>query len=155
LHPVVGEPVEFTVADPSGNLIFRKRDVTSAYGLASADCLLADEAAEGAYRIECRVGDSTAARSVEVQKYTLPKFKVSLELERPFYAPGETVKGTVNAAYFFGKPVVEGNVELQALAMDATQAELASLLLKTDANGKIPFEFTLPKELVGQPRESG
>src|SRR5580704_13172651 len=64
LKPVAGGDVTITVADPKGNIIFRRRDVTSRYGIASADCALADEILLGTYRIECRVGDTTSSTAV-------------------------------------------------------------------------------------------
>ncbi len=112
LKPVAGGEVTFTVADAKGNVIFRRRDVTSRYGIASADCPLADEIVQGTYRIDCRVGDTTSATAVEVKKHVLPKFKIAIDADRPFYQPGEMLKGTVQADYFFGKPVANATVRV-------------------------------------------
>ena len=76
LKPVAGHAVAYAIRDPKGNVIFRKRDVTSRFGIASADCPLADEIAEGAYQVECQVGDTMSTATVEVKKYALPKFKI-------------------------------------------------------------------------------
>ena len=48
----------FPLADPKGNVIFRKRDVTSRFGIAAIDCPLATEINEGAYQIQSKVGDT-------------------------------------------------------------------------------------------------
>ena len=112
LKPVAGGEVTFSVADPKGNVIFRRRDVTSRYGIASADCALAEEIVQGTYRIDCRVGDTTSATVVEVKRHVLPKFKIALDADRPFYQPGEQVKGSVQADYFFGKPVANATVRV-------------------------------------------
>ena len=113
LKPVAGQAVSYTVADPKGNLIFRTRDVTSRFGIASADCPLAEEIAEGGYRVECRLGDTTSAATVEVRKYVLPKFKIDLSLDEPYYQPGQKLRGTLDVRYFFGKPVAGAEVEIE------------------------------------------
>ncbi|MCU0875764.1 MAG: MG2 domain-containing protein, partial [Pirellulaceae bacterium] len=103
--PVAGREVLFSAKDPKGNVIFRQRDVTSRFGIAAADCPLAVEIADGAYQLQCEVGDTNSTVTVEVKKYVLPKIKLDVDLDRPFYEPGARVRGTVQAAYFFGKPV--------------------------------------------------
>ena len=112
LKPVAGRNVSYAIRDPKGNVIFRKQDVTSRFGIASADCPLADEISEGAYQVECQVGDTTSTVSVEVKKYVLPKFKIELSLDQPYYEPGQKARGTVAARYFFGKPVADAEVEI-------------------------------------------
>jgi hypothetical protein len=113
LRPLAGNSVVFTVTDPKGNVIFKQTDLTSRFGITSADCPLAREVIEGDYRIRCTVGSTTSDVTVKVEKYVLPKFKVAVTLDKSFYAPGETVRGTLQADYFFGKPVADGTVEIE------------------------------------------
>ena len=112
LKPVAGHNVSYAIHDPKGNVIFRKQDVTSRFGIASADCPLADEIIEGPYQIQCQVGDTTSDVTVEVKKYVLPKFKIEISLDQPYYQPGQKAHGTVDARYFFGKPVEDAEVEI-------------------------------------------
>jgi uncharacterized protein YfaS (alpha-2-macroglobulin family) len=147
--------VTFSITDPKGNVIFKKQDVTSKYGIASTDCPLASEILEGRYDIDCKIGDTSSKRSVEVKKYVLPKFKVDVALDQPYYRPGQKVKGTVRADYFFGKPVAEGTVAIEAVTADAEKKTLAKFDRTADKDGKAEFEFTLPRELIGRPQESG
>ena len=56
--PVAGQEAVFSVTDPKGNVIFRKRDVTSRFGICSTDCPLADEILEGPYQLRCELGDT-------------------------------------------------------------------------------------------------
>ncbi len=51
LKPVAGEELLFTITDPAGNVIFKQRDLTSRFGLASADCQFAGEIIEGGYQV--------------------------------------------------------------------------------------------------------
>src|SRR5205085_6413847 len=110
LYPVAQEPVTFSVSDPKGNKIFLRREMTSRFGIAAADCPLVEEGTEGPCRVECQVGESRSSVLVEVKKYVLPKFKVGVVLDRPFYQPGQMIRGTVQADYFFGKPVAAARV---------------------------------------------
>jgi hypothetical protein len=155
LKPVAGQDVKFSITDPKGNVVFKKQDVTSKYGIASAECPLASEILEGRYDIDCKIGDTSSKRSVEVKKYVLPKFKVDVALDQPYYQPGQKVKGTVRADYFFGKPVAEGTVAIEAVTADAGKKTVAKFDRTTDKGGKAEFEFTLPKELIGREQDSG
>ncbi|MFQ5731742.1 MAG: MG2 domain-containing protein [Planctomycetaceae bacterium] len=152
LKPVAGREVNFSVTDPKGNVIFRRRGVTSNFGIASADCPLADEILHGSYRIECRVGDTTSAAAVDVRKYVLPKFKLNVELDKPFYQPGDVVRGTVTAAYFFGKPVAKGTVRVEPITTDVGPAKLPVVNATTNAKGVAEFSFRIPENLVGRPQ---
>ena len=153
--PVAGEAIEFSVADPKGNVIFRKRDVTSRFGIAAIDCPLATEINEGAYQIQSKVGDTSSQMTVEVKKYVLPKFKINVDLDRPYYEPGQKVRGTISARYFFGKPVRDGEIEIDVASAVFAANSFAHLTARTDASGIAKFEFVLPDTLAGRPQDSG
>ena len=84
LTPADGKPAVFTISDPKGNVIFKKEEPTSRFGIASADCPLAQEILEGPYAVACKVGDVGSRLTVEVQKYVLPKFNVGVQLRTRF-----------------------------------------------------------------------
>ncbi len=155
LRPIAGRAVSFSVADPKGNTIFHHSDVTSRFGIASIECPLADEITEGAYQVKCEVGDTQSSLALDVRKYVLPKFKLEVTLDRTYYEPGQKISGTVQADYFFGKPVVgaEERVDLQTADFTATDSQ--PVTAKTDDSGKAAFEFALPVSLVGRPRDGG
>ena len=153
--PVAGEKAVFSVTDAKGNVIFRKRDVTSRFGISSTDCPLAGEILEGTYQLACEVGDTKSAISVEVKKYVLPKFKIAVELDEPFYQPGQKVRGTLSAQYFFGKPLANAEVKVEVLANDVAAGRIAETTAKTDAQGRAAFDFVLPQSLVGRPQDEG
>jgi type II secretory pathway pseudopilin PulG/5-hydroxyisourate hydrolase-like protein (transthyretin family) len=150
LKPIAGREVEYSITDPKGNCIFRTRDVTSRFGIASTECLLADLINEGTYQIECRVGDTISTASVEVKKYVLPKFRIDVELNEPYYQPGQRVKGTVRAEYFFGKPVEDAAVELKVETFDVEPDVISEKVLQTGPDGEAAFEFMVPASLVGR-----
>ena len=152
LKPVAGEDVTFTIADPRGNLIFKQKGKSSDYGIAAADCTLATEILEGPYAIACKVGDMESKRTVTVQKYVLPKFKVEIAGLQDFYAPGETIRGRVQADYFFGEPVVGGEVKLTLVGRGLPSLAQPTKIAPTDGDGKAAFAVKLPAQVSGDGR---
>lgn len=64
----------------------------------------------------------------------------------------------MQADYFFGKPVADGEVQLDLGAEEAGFRALEKQSLRTDKDGKARFEFVLPvvlKELAGREQNSG
>jgi hypothetical protein len=151
LRPVAKEQAVFTLIDPRGNVLFKETHRTSAHGISSASCELAHEIQEGGYTIVCKVGDTESKLSVEVKRYVLPKFQVSAKLDRPYYAPGQTVRVEVKAAYFFGKPVADGAVDLILIDNIPGDAKPITAKGKTDDKGDLNLTFALPKVLTGNP----
>ena len=155
LKPVIGERVAFSVTDPKGNVVFRKTDLSSKFGIASTDCTLATEILEGPYAIDCRVGETASQRTVQVEKYVLPKFKVAVALDKPFYAPSDEVRCRIQSDYFFGKPVAGGTVKVEVRGSDVQAYEIATLDGKTDEQGHAELTFRLPRQMLGRPQDDG
>jgi alpha-2-macroglobulin-like protein len=155
LKPVAGQDALFTIADPKGTIIFKRRDLTSAYGIAAIDCPLATEIIEGPYTIACKIGDTESKATVEVHKYVLPKFKVDVELDQPFYQPGQTLRGKVRASYFFGKPLAKAAVKIELVTTDTGANVPRKLDLHMDEKGESAFSMALPTSLVGVEQHSG
>ncbi|MEM1184202.1 MAG: alpha-2-macroglobulin family protein [Planctomycetota bacterium] len=155
-RPLAGEAVKFELTDPKGNLIFRERTIASAFGIASTECRLAALLNEGDYTLRCTVGDSTSERAVRVERYTLPKFKVSTELDRAFYLPFDVVRGTVHAEYFFGEPVAQGGVSVEMhaeVAGESRRVGTAGVVL--DGQGRADFSIPMPDRLIGTASDDG
>jgi len=154
LKPVAGQEAVFTITDPRGNVIFKRQGATSAFGITAADCPLAGEVNEGPYTIACKIGDTDSRLTVDVKKYVLPKFKIDAAGLAPYYQPGQTVEGKLSAAYFFGGPVANGQVEVIVRA-GAFPEPLQRLHLTTDAAGQASVRFDLPKQLAGREQDGG
>ena len=144
LRPLADQTAEFRVYDARGNLIFKHSAPTGKFGIAAADCPLIPDCLQGAYRIECRAGEAVGQATVEVMRYVLPKFQVTVATDRPLYASGDRVTGTVTARYFFGKPVADADVVL-SVAGDRGGELTPDLALRTDADGAARFAFPLPQ----------
>ena len=161
LRPVQRRPVQIRIKDPLGNVVFSQTKQTSRFGVASADFALAGEINLGSYTIEARVeGAGEHARStrrVEVKRYTLPRYALSIETERKYYRPGEVVRGTVRGRYFFGKPLAGATASLSyySSAWTGGGATGLNILAQTkdcsrgcgclDRQGRCTFEIKLDR----------
>jgi len=163
---IADQPITLEVEDGKGNKVFKKRDRTDRFGIASADFELADEVNFGPYHIRAILGDadspSTQEKTVTVDRYTLPKFKVEVELsgdaakqQSSYYSPGETVSGKITARYLFGKPLTNAEVTVVLTTFDVQAVELGRLSGKTDAEGHFPFSSKLPDFFAGRSTQQG
>lgn len=165
-HAAAEKKLTFEVEDSRGNKVFKKTTQTDGFGVASAEFDLADEVNLGTYHLRALMGnpDSPAAHAeiaLNVERYVLPKFKVSVEFNskdgkpRRDYRPGEHVTGTVQSNYFFGKPVDHGPVTITISGADVSAFEAASSTGKTDADGAYRFDLRLPDYFAGRGSNQG
>ncbi|MGQ9524589.1 MAG: alpha-2-macroglobulin family protein [Armatimonadota bacterium] len=154
LSAMAGQPILIQVEDSKGNKVFKKRDTTSEFGVAYAEFQLADEINLGSYRITATVGKDIAERVVKVDRYVLPKFRVTLKPDKTFYMPGDILTGDVQADYFFGKPVA-GRVEVRLATFDVGFNDFAVVEGTLDASGHFQFTQKLPTFFAGVPLEQG
>ncbi len=155
LRAVADHPITLEVSDAKGNKVFKQELTTGDFGIAATDFRLADEVNMGRYTIRALLGEDRAEKTVTVERYVLPKFKVNLDLDKDYYLPGETVEGTVQADYFFGKPVTEGEVTVTLSTFDVELTEFQKISGTTDRDGAYKFEARLPEHFVGTPLEQG
>ena len=155
LTPARGATVDFLVEDPKGNKVFRQSVTASDFGIAAADFTLADMVNQGNYKLSVSIGDTRSEKTVEVRPYVLPKFGVNVTTSQSFYLPGQRVEGVVQADYFFGKPVAEGEVQIVGSVWDVERTVVVDLHGQTDENGTYEFSFDLPEYFAGSGLESG
>lgn len=153
--PLTDEDVLFEVSDARGNKVFKEVAQTNAFGIVATRFMLAAKVNMGNYKILLTAGDNQVEKTIKVDRYVLPKFKLDLQLDREFYRPGGTLEATVQARYFFGKPV--GRAHVKATIFDYQGQWVADREITGEANdeGIFHFEYQLPQRLVGQPVENG
>jgi uncharacterized protein YfaS (alpha-2-macroglobulin family) len=160
------QPITIEVEDAKGNKVFKRQGRTDNFGIAAADFELADEVNFGPYHVRAILGQPdalyTQEKTVTVDRYVLPKFKVEIELSRDagrqqqsYYAPGETVAGKVQAHYLFGKPLANATVTVVLKSFDVEAAEIGRMIGQTDAEGRFSFTSKLPDFLAGRSTEQG
>jgi len=156
----------FEVEDSRGNKVFKKVTETDKFGVASAEFGLADEVNLGTYHLRALMGEAeaptnTAEIALNVEQYVLPKFKVAIDFggkenkSKRGYRPGDHVKGTVRANYFFGKAVDGAEITVKGSSMDVSVFEVGSVQGKTDRDGAYQFDLKLPAYFAGRPLTQG
>ncbi len=154
-RPAANTDTTLEIEDAKGNKVFKKIGKTSPFGIVSADFQLADEISMGQYKIRTTVGNTDEEKTVTVDRYVLPKFKIAVKTDHEYYTPGQAMSGNINTDYIFGKPVVGGTVEVKLSTYDVTFSEFATVSGKTDGEGHFHFDQTLPAHFVGQPLDQG
>lgn len=154
LAPVANTPLVLEVEDSKGNKVFKRKVTTSSFGVASAQFQLADEINMGSYRVRAILGNTVSEKSVTVDRYRLPRFKVTVKTNQTYYLPGQTLEGEVQADYFFGKPV-QGKVKVVLSRFEAGWNDFAKVEGNLDANGHFSFSVPLPQFFAGLPLTQG
>jgi uncharacterized protein YfaS (alpha-2-macroglobulin family) len=153
--PLTGQPVLFEIEDGKANKIFKRTLTSDNYGLAATQFTLGQVLNLGTFKVRVTVGADISEKTVEVSRYALPKFKVDVSADKPFYTPGAVATGTIAANYFFGKPLQGAEVQIEAATMDIGQTVFKKVIGKTDAQGHYAYSVTLPAQLVGLPINDG
>ena len=112
--------------------------------MASLDFQLASEASSGSYKISASLGSVTSEKTVNVEFYVLPEFDMNFSTDKTFYRPGEIVSGSLQADYFFGKPVANSIIKIEGYTFDFEKNTTFSLEGQTDDTGYFEFELQLP-----------
>ncbi len=155
MRTIGGRKTVIEVQDSKGNKIFKKVGETSEFGIFSADFILADQVNTGSYTISAYVGDTVSERTVIVERYKLPKFKINLRIDKGFYLPGQMVSGIASAQYTFGKPVAGGKIKITASEFIERLRPFEIIEGELNEDGDFPFEFRLKGNFVGSQLNQG
>jgi len=98
------------ITDQNNNEILNKELPISPRGSFSGEVDLPANAPLGFYSVAATIGGAVARGSFEVAEYKKPEFKVKVTTPKNFVPVGEKTKFTVEAKYFFGAPVANGDV---------------------------------------------
>ena len=153
--PVTGADSLFEIADAKGNKIFKKSIKSDTFGIAATDFRLGDVVNQGTFKVSCTVQGQATEKSVEVSRYALPKFQIGAVVDRTWYSPGDTVLGSIDATYFFGKPVAASDITIDVSSLDVGATALGRIVGKSDASGHFTYSYALPKSLIGLPLQQG
>ncbi len=153
--PLANVPVLLEVEDGKGNKIMKRALTSDDYGIASTSLELGQVLNTGTFAVRATVSGKATEKSVEVYRYSLPKFKSDVSTDRAWYSPGDSLQGSLDAGYFFGKPVSDAEVVIEALTLDIGETLFARTQGRTDADGHFSFSVTLPSSLAGLPLDQG
>jgi hypothetical protein len=125
---------------PSHHTLFQKTLKSNSYGVAIYSFELDSESELGAYSIVIQKDEVITTTDIRVDKYEKPAYRVGIELDKEYVAPGQKISGTLSAIYYFGKPVIQGQVELLI-------GDITTLTGVTDEDGMWQFSYRLPSSL--------
>ncbi|MFH0860142.1 MAG: alpha-2-macroglobulin family protein [Candidatus Altiarchaeota archaeon] len=128
------------ILDAKGIKIFKKNITSNDFGVATFELPLAIDLNFGTWKIYSESGSSKTNIDILVEKYVLPKFKVTIDLPREWFLVGEKITGKVSADYFFGKNV-EGEVKIDTYKYVGEWIKYTTYTADLE-NGST--EFTLP-----------
>jgi hypothetical protein len=155
LDAASGKSLTLSVEDAKGNKVFKKVIETDRFGVASSDFQLADEVNMGDYRIRAEMERESVEKTVNVKRYVLPKFKITLKTNKDYYLPSERMEGDLQVKYFFGKPVDGGKVKVTLSKFDVGFEAFQEISGECDSEGNYHFDAKLPDHFVGTPLEQG
>lgn len=153
--PVTDTPVLLEIEDGKGNKILKRTVDSDDYGIAATTFRLGSVLNMGTFKVRATVDGRSTERSIDVSRYVLPKFKVGITPDKSWYAPGETLTATISAGYFFGKPVANADVLVEAATLDIGETVFRQVQGKTDDSGEFTVSVELPSSLAGLPLEQG
>ncbi len=135
----VEQDILVEITDAKGIKVFKEEMSSNEYGVASFDLPLASELNLGTWKIKATAGDSISNVDIQVDKYVLPKFDVTVSTPRDWFLVSDRITGTVSSSYFFGKDV-EGEVLVEASRYVGEWEQYATYDAKLD-NGSVDFEL--------------
>lgn len=153
--PEAEQEATLEIEDAKGNKLTRELITTDAYGIAATTFKIARQVNLGTWKVRVSLDDTVSEKTITVDRYVLPKFKVDASLDATWYRPGAEVTLTGQARYFFGKPVDGGHVEITASTFDVDFTPFTSVTTTTDDEGRFETRLTVPAHVVGLPLEQG
>lgn len=110
--PVVGGSVKVQIRDPKDNPFDELTLTPNAMGSIDGKFEIPSEGQTGPYTLVLTTGgNGVAYQTVTVAAYRKPEFKVDAKPTEKRWLAGEPITFEVNAAYYFGAPVPQGQVQ--------------------------------------------
>ncbi len=108
----VGTPVTVRLRDARDNVLGTQVLPVSEFGTVYTSFALAEGGTLGTYNVEVVVGEEVTRQEIKVEEYRKPDYEVTITADQTHYLVGETMTVTVEANYYFGRPVSGASVAL-------------------------------------------
>ncbi|MFH0770557.1 MAG: Ig-like domain-containing protein [Candidatus Peregrinibacteria bacterium] len=122
--PASDRRIQITVNDAEGNEIMNKELPFTVFGSFNGELPIDAKASLGSYYLSARVipdGDIEGnynSTTFNVLAYRKPEYKVTVTPAQTDLFNGDTVKATIEGAYYFGAPMANAHVSWRALSND-------------------------------------
>ncbi|MFZ6027242.1 MAG: Ig-like domain-containing protein [Chloroflexota bacterium] len=113
-----GTPITIHIRDARDNIVQTFELATNEFGSVHDAFRLADGAMPGTYNVEAVLGDRRFRQGFKVQDYRKPEIQVSIATDAEQYVAGDPLTITVQADYFFGKPVADAKVTVKQYRLE-------------------------------------
>lgn len=159
LAPLDQRPGVWEVRNPSDEVLLEEAAPAGAWGVVAGSFPLDKAAATGDWKVAWRSADAVDEVAFRVEPFTLPRFRVDVVADKPFYRAGErpSLKGAV--LYSSGAPVAAAKLDI---TWDVTgdwpppvewQATGLPRRAQTTANGRLTLALPqIPDDLQGTAR---
>lgn len=154
LSPLDGRPGRWTLTDPTGEVVFEERAPAGDWGVAAGDFPLDRGAETGTWTLRWESGVDQGQASFRVEPFTLPRFRLEIDSERPAWHMGEQPVARGRAVYSSGAPVGGAVLDLDWSLPSGWPAPAAWTDPEAPAEDRLPtrviadsggrFEFSLP-----------
>ncbi len=148
--PLANRPVLVEGFDGNNNRIYKVVLESDAFGVASTTMEIGSQVSLGVWRLRASVDEDVTEKTIKVDRYALPRFKIEAERDKPWYKPGQTAAFDISARYFFGKPV-EGNMTLELFRYVGQWELYSSTESQLNSEGIAALEVELPDYVAGTP----
>ncbi|KAJ3426080.1 hypothetical protein M0812_28528 [Anaeramoeba flamelloides] len=150
LDRIVGKPF-FCLLTAQGGIVHQQQIKRSENGVLCFQYRIPKHTKGGEYRCEIKhrfgLGIPTGIRKIEIREFSVPTLKKELTfLQKGGYGYGEKVKAELKIERVEGGYPANATVEA-VCGIDGIQIWKESFTLTQKNEGKITFEFTLPKEM--------
>jgi uncharacterized protein YfaS (alpha-2-macroglobulin family) len=109
-----GKSADIEIRDGRNEIVFEKKGVIAdAFGGATFDFDLKEEAALGNYSVNVSGQVPASGFMFRVEEYKKPEYEVKVDAPAEPVALGETFEATVSANYYHGAPVTEATVKIK------------------------------------------
>lgn len=141
-EPLANSEVDAKFVSTTGFILYYQKMTTDENGLLEWTYHFDSETEIGDYVLAFTKDSSTEKITIELDNYVKPDFRVNINLKSEYVEPREKIKGTINAEYYFGKPVL-GTVVIEFLYYDIVMDTIEGTM---DSNGEFYFEWRVPKD---------
>lgn len=154
-------PVTLTIKDVQDKTVLETSLTTNQFGIAAYDWKTTAQTATGSYTANFDEDDTSsygqnADFPICIQRYDLPEFNVTAEMDRSFYLQGQTPAVKLHAGYLFGKPVAAGTVKVVRAGGEdwysrnrkSHQAEETVAAGSLDVNGDASFQLDVKDDFT-------
>ncbi len=113
LTPIDYRPGKWIVRDPDGEVLLEEKAPAGEWGVVAGSFPLDRGAESGDWTVAWQSGEAEANTNFRVEPFTLPRFRVDAEPDRPYYRAGDVPKVSGSVVYSSGAPVANAELEIR------------------------------------------